>query len=532
MTQQKAIDYAIATIPDILPLEADEIRTLCDQIIKSCNGSPEQIAEGFMGILGQEELVFDFVIRFNELYNEEVSVRKETPSNPNEPSNEATPVRIKTSESKALESNIKKSQEIKPTKPATVKSKPIESGSLVSSKLDQVVSKPEKQLNTTQKKNRKVQSLQEIDEIVKILEVERENKNSDDYACNCQARRHPLFELVPNCLSCGKIICIKEGLHLNNCSFCGEELIPINERLEIMDYLNKEKDEIINRKIVEAPVSRKKKPENSYKISTGMGKNMFEEHDKLMNFIEKQQEREKKRREVLNSNEAENDTPTHATNRDDVDEELQAAQDRLQKLLHYQDTSAERTKIIDNASDFSMSNETSIWGSAKERALLLKKQQRNMKKWEQLEKERNGKRDKYVVSMNINSDGKVTMSEVLKSDQTINAHSDDDLDEISDDEDREDLLNIKQLKSDINKEKSLNEEAAYNSEWDFEKDQKKFTVPVYYRSENSKNETQADTKLMQDEANNDNQVSNNWKNRVQFEQTEAGSLEQNILAII
>lgn len=203
-----------------------------------------------------------------------------------------------------------------------------------------------------------------------------------------------------------------------------------------------------------------------------MGKNMFEEHDKLMNFIEKQQEREKKRREVLNSNEAENDTPTHATNRDDVDEELQAAQDRLQKLLHYQDTSAERTKIIDNASDFSMSNETSIWGSAKERALLLKKQQRNMKKWEQLEKERNGKRDKYVVSMNINSDGKVTMSEVLKSDQTINAHSDDDLDEISDDEDREDLLNIKQLKSDINKEKSLNEEAAYNSEWDFEKDQK------------------------------------------------------------
>lgn len=163
----------------------------------------------------------------------------------------------------------------------------------------------------------------------------------------------------------------------------------------------------------------------------------------------------------------------------ETDPELLEAQDRLDKLLHFQDTSAERTKIIDNASDFSISNDSGVWGSAQERALMLKKQQRNLRKWEKLENERNGKRDKYVVSMDIGANGKVVMKEVLKNNGKSTADSDDDIEEITDEEDSNDLKEIHQLKGAIDSTKNEQKSALQSKVWDYEKDKKQFEPPKY-----------------------------------------------------
>lgn len=524
MTREAAVEYAIKEIPNILPLETDDIKALCNQVLTDKSNSPDQIAESFMEILGHEELVFDFVIKFNELLSEKPKTDNVKPLAPKEikkslsdNSTQKEPINI--------QNNLKTTNDVRQInqnssgKKNTVTHKN-DHGVLLSSKLDEPykTTKKEgvnKQQRTGLRKNKKIQSLEEIDDVVKLLEIEKDNKDTNGYICNCQAKRHPLFELVPNCLSCGKIICVKEGLHLNNCSFCGEELIPVKERLEIMEYLNKEKEDIENNKVADTSSMSKKKPSKTYKISTGMGKNMFEEHDKLMNFLEKQQEREKKRKEVLEQEEIK---PEAAKDKGE-NSELQEAQERLNRLLHFQDTSAERTKIIDNASDFNMSDNIGVWGSAKERALLLKKQQRNLKKWEQLEKERNGRKDKYVVSMNIGTNGKVTMSEVVK--DNVFKPTEEDLDAISDEEDLKDVKEIKNLEQYITQEKHSHIDNSLSNVWDFEKDKKKFSRPVYVST----------NQINEEDQQNDGEMKS-WKNRVQITQDDDGSLEQNILAVL
>ena len=204
-----------------------------------------------------------------------------------------------------------------------------------------------------------------------------------------------------------------------------------------------------------------------------------------------------------------------------VDKDLRAAQERLENLLHVQDTSAERTKVIDNASDFSISNDTGLWGSAREKALLLKKQQRNLRKWEKLERERNGRKDKYVVSMDIGADGNVVMKEKVKDHGKVYAGSDDELDNISDEEDARDLKDIHTYKEELSSEKELHSANLQSKVWDYEKDKQQFERPVYIGS---------DTEESEDE--NDLKERSNWQPRVQVNSSNDTSVEQNILAVL
>lgn len=205
--------------------------------------------------------------------------------------------------------------------------------------------------------------------------------------------------------------------------------------------------------------------------------------------------------------------------------ELAAAQERLDTLLHFQDTSAERTKIIDHASDFSMTNDSSIWGGAYDRALMLKKQQRNLRKWEKLERERHGRRDKVVLDLNIGKDGKVYMREVSKPQQNVHARSDDELDDVSDEEDLQDLKEIRALKEEISLEKNRKSSLLETKIWDYEKDKKQFERPVYIDDKtqsNTNEETEKRSKTSIQQQNSRVQVSSNQEN----------SVEQNILAVL
>lgn len=463
MTRSQAIDYAVQRVPQILPLEEGDVRNLCDQVLKGNGSNPESIAQGFLDILGHDDGAFEFVMEFNEiLARDQVKAPREVPKAQASPERKLTPA-------------VEPAKHVKQVKHPQTKaaSKPVSQDKY---KKGDEPTKSEK----TKSKAKRNQLIQEIDDIWKFLELEHNEKDAKKYACNCQGNIHPLFEAAPNCLSCGKIICAQEGLHLGRCTFCGTEFIPLEERLKIVQLLKKEKEELSQEKTSkESSTQRpntKKKYANAFKISSGLGTNLFSEQDKLFDLIERQRERERKREEVLRDKEEverkEEQDQKRQQRESETIPELLEAQDRLENLLHFQDTSAERTKIIDNASDFSISNDSGVWGSAQERALMLKKQQRNLRKWEKVEGERNGKRDKYTVSMDIGPNGKVVMREVKKNNGKSTADSDDDLDEISDEEDIKDLKDIHELKGAIDSDKGEHRALLQSKVWDYERDKK------------------------------------------------------------
>lgn len=520
-SRKEAIDYALKKIPEILPLEEQEIRDLCNQILNN-NDSPDSIAEAFFNILGQEDLSFEFVFGFNDLLNqskEDVAVKetKDTFKKTSKPITEIPPTPRTAEPEKPKEAPLvqiakPQIQEIKVT-PKPVKAPPAKK---------QVA---KEQAKTS--KQRKLNSLVEIEDAVKYLTAVHEEKDADRYRCSCQGKIHPIFSLAPNCLSCGKIICVREGLHLNNCTFCGADLLPVTERMELVKALKEEEDSINSGTDKPETIREtKRKPAKTYKISNGNGKNLFDQQDKLFDFIERQKERERKREEVLRERDEQEKMrdaiETKAKEEANVDKDLRAAQERLENLLHFQDTSAERTKVIDNATDYSISNDTGLWGSAREKALLLKKQQRNLRKWEKLERERNGRRDKYVVSMEIGPDGKVVMKERVKDHGKVYAGSDDELDNISDEEDARDLQDIHAYKDELSSEKELNSTNLQSKVWDYEKDKKQFERPVYIGIDDDEEADNEDEAIQK----------SNWQHRVQVNTSNDASVEQNILAVL
>lgn len=503
MTIQEAVNYAVNEIPNILPLDEAQIRDLCEQTVKQSNNDPELIAQSFFDILGQDDSSVHFIFEFNErLMNK---AKPEIPAKKDFSKADSTHATAKQKEKKIK--SISPSIGSLPAQSQTTSKNGDGNANILPESI-----KHEKKSTKPPGKDAKavrLDSLQDIDDVLKMLEVKTDFENPEKYKCNCQASRHQLFEPAPNCLKCGKIICIKEGLHFNTCSFCGNELIPSMERERIVELLHLEKDKIEAQKIEEnRPKERKKK---TYKITSGGGINLWKEQENLLKKVEKdrEQERESKRQQILGNEDIKED------------EQLTEARERLEKLLHFQDTSAERTKIIDNASDFSMSEE-GIWGSAYERALQLKKQQRNLRKWEKMERERNGRREKIVLDLTIGKDGKAVMTEVVKkSSQNPHATSDDDMDDISDEEDLQDLDDIRNLKTEINQQKAQDASKLNEKVWDYNKVESQFSKPEYIGEDSIPGTQEAEKKLPKHEL-----------HRVQVGINDKPTLQDEILAIL
>ena len=198
--------------------------------------------------------------------------------------------------------------------------------------------------------------------------------------CNCQATRHDLLLAAPNCLSCGKIICIREGP--GPCTFCGAPLLSSTETQDMISFLKeergREKMAIDKRAHKKAEVARTPKPysqpSGALPPQLGLGYG----------------------------------TPAGGNGDEDEDAAaLQRARDHRDKLLSFQATNAKRTTIIDEAADFDTSAIASagyaglnMWATPEERALQLKKQQRRMREVQWAGKEAWEKRN-VVVSIDI-----------------------------------------------------------------------------------------------------------------------------------
>ncbi|KAK6499481.1 hypothetical protein TWF506_004111 [Arthrobotrys conoides] len=193
--------------------------------------------------------------------------------------------------------------------------------------------------------------------------------------CNCSGRKHELLLAAPNCLHCGKIICIKEGLA--PCTFCGHDLIS-SEDMEAMrrilrDEQSKEKTNAHNAGHRKAETTKTTAVYAS-KVNPSAGG---------INHLS---------------------GPTPAMSASGSSAALASAMEQRDKLLGFQSSSAKRTRIIDQAADWETPDSgVNMWATPQERALQLREQQRKMR---ELEWENRDEWEKRSVVVSIDLKGK------------------------------------------------------------------------------------------------------------------------------
>ncbi|KAH8196813.1 hypothetical protein TruAng_009016 [Truncatella angustata] len=188
-------------------------------------------------------------------------------------------------------------------------------------------------------------TVSDVDAAIRVLEMTTNpTMNADDPArkCNCVAARHPLLAAAPNCLNCGKVVCVKEGL--GPCTSCGT---PLLSPAEVQSMINELKQERGREKMAANKVAHKKADVSR--------------------------------------------TPAPFSKPREAPENLNAAEAKAKehrdKLLSFQAHNAQRTTVRDEASDFDVGGAMSgtggnIWASPEDRARELKRQQKIMREME------------------------------------------------------------------------------------------------------------------------------------------------------
>lgn len=177
--------------------------------------------------------------------------------------------------------------------------------------------------------------------------------------CSCMGLKHEVFAAAPNCLSCGKVICIKEGL--GPCTFCNAPLISSEDIQSMARALREER--------------------GKERMAVNAAQN--------------------KRADVAKTPKPFSGTSSPIPSGDEGDG-LKKAMAHRDKLLGFQANNAQRTKIIDQAADFETPVSTGLnpWANPQERALQLKKQQKIMRTMDWNAKEDYEKR-RVVVAIDL-----------------------------------------------------------------------------------------------------------------------------------
>lgn len=188
-------------------------------------------------------------------------------------------------------------------------------------------------------------AISDLDAAIRALEISTNpTKGTDDASrrCNCVGARHPLLAAAPNCLNCGKVICVREGL--GPCTFCGTPLLSSSEVQSMIQELK----------------------------------------------VERGRERMAADREAYKKADVSR-TPAPFTKPRETSGKMSAAEvkarEHRDRLLGFQAQNARRTTVRDEAADFDVSAAMSvtggnIWATPEERARELKRQQKIMREME------------------------------------------------------------------------------------------------------------------------------------------------------
>ena len=161
-------------------------------------------------------------------------------------------------------------------------------------------------------------------------------------ACSCMGSLHPLLNAAPNCLSCGKIICTKEGLA--PCTFCGTPLLNSTQIQEMVRELREERGR--ERMAVNNATQ-------THRVSKGPASGSAPQAS----------------------------TPPNTAG--DADLALAKATAHRDRLLGFQASNAKQTAVVDEAAAFETPDRgVSQWADPKTRAKQLKDQQRALRELE------------------------------------------------------------------------------------------------------------------------------------------------------
>ncbi|EPS36691.1 hypothetical protein H072_9766 [Dactylellina haptotyla CBS 200.50] len=433
---QELTNWAVPRLSSLLPLPDDELRQVVSYTATSLS-SPSAVANHFTDLLGSSTECLSFIEEFNRRrFPTAASASKprqsqgrddsDAPPRSNrkttkkkEPLNKLPPVRkIENSFAASSEdlsgkvyrkddledymstSKLKPTSSSKPTSqvpsrsttpnpPATAtpprsstpQKQPTQQGTLTSDLLN-TKKKPPKTKSTTiavpanTTMRAPSSTLSDISSALRSLELHTNptltashNLPASKRRCNCSGRKHDLLLAAPNCLHCGKIICIKEGLA--PCTFCGKDLISTDDmeamRRVLRDEQSKEKMNVHNAGQRKTETTKTNAVYAS-KVNPSAG----------------------------GSTHLSGPIPGGSANT-----ALSSAMEQRDKLLGYQNTSAKRTRIIDQAADWETPDVgVNMWATPQERALQLREQQRKMRELEWDNKEEWEKRS-VVVSIDL-----------------------------------------------------------------------------------------------------------------------------------
>jgi hypothetical protein len=238
-------------------------------------------------------------------------------------------------------------------------------------------------------------ALNDLESAIRALEIQTNpslaSTDNSKRKCNCMATRHPLLEAAPNCLNCGKIICVKEGI--GPCTFCNSPILSAQEIQSMVRILReergKEKMAANNAGQKRADVSLAPRPFSTPRVTP------------------------------MSSN------PT--SNVESENEKLAKAKQHRDKLLAFQTQNAKRTQVYDEAADFETTTAgLSMWASPQERAMQLKRQQKALREQEWNARPEYEKR-KVVASIDLS--GKKLVRRMAAAERPVTPESEDELPE-------------------------------------------------------------------------------------------------------
>ncbi|KAI9809115.1 MAG: hypothetical protein M1825_002404 [Sarcosagium campestre] len=370
--------WAVPQLQRLLPLPESDLLQIIEY---SSSQTPQDAADHLKNLLGDSARSLEFITSFNTRRNKTQSSDKSNSTGSNRQTQRQTTASSQPSSAK--------SHNARPSKPP-----PSASGPLISDLRSDYPSSSTTPPSASSKHSPRSSSpkttkptsvqisggtpmhgastaLQDLEDAIRTLEISTNpSKSSQRKACPCYATRHPLLTAAPNCLRCGKVICVKEGL--GPCTFCNAPLLSPHDLQAMIRSLRDERGRekvAVNNAAQGHRLPKQQRTDMARRLGGSGNSGPFQpakhgvtnhDHDHGYN----------------------NDTDD-GDDKDRSTQKLIEAQQHRDKLLGYQSTSAQRTRVHDEASDFDTpAAGTSMWASPQERALQLKRQQNVLRQQE------------------------------------------------------------------------------------------------------------------------------------------------------
>ncbi|KAF9437821.1 hypothetical protein BGZ76_010985 [Entomortierella beljakovae] len=207
--------------------------------------------------------------------------------------------------------------------------------------------------------------LSELEKAIRAIDLATESVNAtkERKPCYCLATKHKLNVFAPNCLSCGKIICALEGP--GPCTYCGTPVVSIEQQQAMVLELKREKAILAKQKSMATAKRKTKAIVNAPGYASKVGGGLTSASGSAGGWADLEHR------------------STGMTEDEELEEakKMSLAEAHKEKLLEYDRTSARRSHVIDQATDFVLPGDRpNLWLTEEERQMEATRAKQNLEK--------------------------------------------------------------------------------------------------------------------------------------------------------